>query len=337
MSFLRFVSQKFSTIFLFLVPLIFFNILFGVLHVPYYPIVFVDFFFILFFIISIILEYFKKLQFFKEASNGIEHLEKKYLLAEVLERPDFIEGQLLHDYLRLSLKSMNDEIAKYNQTNNEYREYIEQWVHEIKTPIAGAKLLIENHPNEITADLTKELNKVEEYVQQALYYARSNSVEKDYYIKEFSLESLVKQIIKKNASIIIEKKITLKIENLDFTVYTDSKWFEFIFTQLLSNSVRYTPENGTFRFWAQKNNDNVVLYFEDSGIGIPQKDLSRVFEKSFTGENGRKFQKSTGMGLYLAKILSEKLGMKLSIRSEENKGTTAAIVFPKNRLILLES
>lgn len=336
MSFFRFLKSKILAIFLFACFIVFSSSLLHHIGLNAYPIFFLDSFLIFILLILFIKEYFTKASYYNSFYKIQQELDKTFLMAEVIDRPNFLEGEIIYEVLKTSLKGMNDEIALYKNMSLEYREYIESWVHEIKTPIAAARLLIENNPGQLSGEFETQLTRIEDYIQQALFYARADSVEKDYFIKETSLEEFIKHMVKKNASTLIQKKINIELNNLDFTVFSDMKWLEFIFDQFFSNSIRYTPDKGTLRFYAEKRENNVVLYMEDSGIGISQGDLARIFEKSFTGENGRKFQKSTGMGLYLAKKLSDKLGITLSAASEENKGTTIAVTFPKNKLVLLE-
>lgn len=218
-----------------------------------------------------------------------------------------------------------------NICGEDYKDYIELWIHEIKIPIAASKMVIENNKNEATKSINEELDKVENYIEQVLFYARSNTVEKDYYIKKSSLKEIVNESIKKNKNILMQEKISINIHNLDLEVNTDSKWIGFILNQIIGNSVKYKKQNESLELeiYAKQGKQNIVLYIKDNGIGIKKGEITRVFEKGFTGTNGRLIgKKSTGIGLYLCKKLCDKLGIGLELNSVENEGTETRIVFP---------
>lgn len=281
-------------------------------------------------------EYIKVKRFYNEVTGVMESLDKKYLLSEVIKKPDFAEGKFLYDLLKESDKSMHEQVKIYRDLQSEYREYIETWVHEIKTPIASTKLIIENNQNEITKNISYEIKTIEGYIEQVLYYSKSNNVSKDYIIKEVSLSPLIKAVIKKNSRDFIYKSISVDIEGVEGSVYSDAKWLEFILNQIITNSIKYSRENsGKVKIYSVRNENNVVLNIEDNGIGIADKDINRVFEKGFTGENGRKLSRSTGIGLYLCKKLCEQLGLGLTLTSQAGKGTKVSIIFPLGRNNLL--
>ena len=288
-------------------------------------------------IISMIVEFYKKSRYYNEIEENLEELDQKFLLSEIVERPDFLEGEILYDVMKEANKSMNDEISKYKRSSREYREYIEMWVHEIKTPIASSNLIFENNKNDITKSLSEEMNKIDGYVEQALYYAKSSSVEKDYIILGTSLKEIVNGVIRKNSKILIHKRIKIEIFEDDFIVYVDKKWMEFILNQIINNSIKYMDKDTkVLRLTAQNSENRVALTIEDNGIGMSEKDVSKAFEKGFTGENGRKFSKSTGIGLYLCKKLCDKLALGITIFSIEGKGTKVQIVFPKSGMMILK-
>ena len=277
----------------------------------------------------IMLEFFKQKIFYKELISIMDSLDQKYLLSEIMKEPENIEGKLLYDLLRKTNKDMHEHVKSYRDRENEYREYIETWVHEIKTPIASTRLIIENNPNAITRNIQDEMTKIEAYIEQVLYYSRSNHVGKDYLIKELSLSELVRRVIKRNSRDFISKGITVDMEAVEGTAYSDVKWLEFIVNQLLGNAIKYTKEReGKVIIHTIRNDNSIVLTIEDNGIGIIDKDINRVFEKGFTGENGRKFGGSTGIGLYLCKKLAEQLGLGLTLTSKVGEGTKVSIIFP---------
>ncbi len=200
-------------------------------------------------------------------------------------------------------------------------------------------MVIENNKNEVTKSIDEELDKVENYIEQALFYARSNTVEKDYYIKTTNLKDIVNESIKKNKSILIQNKMLINIHDLENTVQTDSKWIQFILNQIIQNSVKYKKQdnNSRIEIYSKQGNENVTLYIKDNGIGIKKGEIARVFEKGFTGTNGRlQNKKSTGIGLYLCKKLCDKLGLAIELDSAQNEGTEIRLVFPKNSYINLK-
>lgn len=229
-------------------------------------------------------------------------------------------------------------MASYRRASNDYREYIETWVHEVKTPIASSRLMIENNKNEVTRSLETEISRIEGYVEQALFYTRSNSVEKDYIIKKVNLKEMISSCVKKNARALIESRISVQMQDLEEDVFTDAKWIDFIVGQILSNSIKYRrDQDPQIKIFAEKKENSIRLSICDNGIGIPPQDIRRVFEKGFTGENGRRFTRSTGMGLYLCKKLCEKLGLSISLTSQVGQGTLIEILFPKSKMFLLEN
>ncbi len=281
-------------------------------------------------------DYLRRHHFYRLVRRQHESIDKKYLLSAVLERPNFYEGIFLYDLFRETSKSMNDYIALYKRSSKAYREYIETWVHEVKTPIAASQLILVNHPSEISDSLREELDRIQDFVEQALYYSRSNQVEKDYLIQETRLEDVVKTVVKKHSKLLIESKIAVHFENLEQTVYTDRKWVEFIVGQIVSNAIKYRRDLPEITFSAYELGNRVILQIRDNGIGMCEKDVTKAFEKGFTGQNGRRFTKATGMGLYLCDKLCAKLGLQLGLTSIEGKETKVSITFPKSRMHLIE-
>ncbi len=287
--------------------------------------------------IGVFIEYFIKRNYYNNLQNMLEELEEKYLITEMVKEPEFIEGQILKQTLEKIDKSMTENVNKYKYVQEDYKEYIELWIHEIKMPIATSKMIIENNKNTVTKSINEELDKVENYIEQALFYARSNTVEKDYYIKKSNLKDIVNESIKKNKNILIGEKVLVNIHDLDLEVNTDSKWVIFILNQIIQNSIKYKKMESelNLEIYGKQGKENVILYLKDNGIGIKKGEITRVFEKGFTGTNGRlSNKKSTGIGLYLCKKLCEKLGIAIELNSIYNEGTEVRIVFPKNSLYL---
>ena len=288
--------------------------------------------------ISIIIEYFKRKKFYDNLLKMLEELDEKYLITEIIKTPNFLEGQIFKNSLEQIDKSMLENVNKYKYMTEDYKEYIELWIHEIKIPISASKMVIENNKNAITKSIDEELDKVENYIEQALFYARSNTVEKDYYIRKVFLKEIINESIKKNKSSLIQEKISIDIHDLDIEVNTDNKWIVFILNQIIQNSIKYRKkENSVIEIYANQGKENVILYIKDNGIGIKQGEITRVFEKGFTGTNGRlSNKKSTGIGLYLCKKLCNKLGIGIELNSVQNEGTEVKLVFPQNSYIELK-
>lgn len=279
--------------------------------------------------IYILMEMIKHKKYYDELVSISENLDKKYLISEVISEPEFIEGKLVYNILKSSNRNMQEHVKYFKNMQSEYQEYIETWVHEIKTPIASLMLIMENHEDNIPNSMKYEVKKIENYIDQVLYYSRSNDVSKDYIIKKFNLERIIRCAIRKNASDFINKRIGIDIKEINFNVYSDEKWIEFILNQIINNAIKYSKESeGKVSINAVKNKNNIILSIKDNGVGINEKDIDRVFEKGFTGENGRIFGKSTGIGLYLCKKLCDKLGLGINIVSKQQEGTEIRIIFP---------
>ena len=259
-------------------------------------------------------------------------LSERYLISEVMELPEQAEDQVYYRLLKMAGKSMLEQISEVKRERLEYREYIEQWIHEIRTPITAMKLLCENHRTDWTKELLLELEKTTRFTEQALYYARSEHTEKDYSVREMALSNVVHQAIADNKYLLLQNGVHLKVEEMQDTVYSDEKWVRFILNQLIANAVKYRSEQPVLHFSASRQQDQVILTVEDNGIGIPSSDLPRIFEKGFTGQNGRIVQQSTGIGLYLCKRLCEKLGIGITADSSEH-GTAISLSFHINCLI----
>lgn len=281
----------------------------------------------------IIIEILNKKKFYDEIIDVKNSLDQKYLLTEVIQEPDTYEEKLIFELLDDVYKDMYKKVKYYKDMQLEYREYIETWVHEIKTPIASTRLILENHRDLETMKIDYELKKVERFIEQVLYYSRSSDVSKDYIVKEFKLDKIIRETIKNNSRDFINKRITLDIKEINETVFSDVKWVGFVLNQIIGNAIKYIDkEQGKISIYSKENKDNIVLTVEDNGIGILGRDINRVFEKGFTGENGRLFGKSTGIGLYLCKQLCDKLGLGIKLESEKNIGTKVSIIFSKGRM-----
>lgn len=266
----------------------------------------------------------RKKHYYDKLMSTWEELEEKTYLSEMIECPGFYDGRLLYEIVKRNGKYLNDVICEQQQEMMEYKDYVQTWVHEIKTPIAVQRLLIENNKNPITSSIEEEVGRIEAYVEQMLYYTKSGSLEGDYFIQPADLKKLVMEVIRKNTKLMVAQGTIPRLENLGFTVLTDCKWMEFILGQIVINAVKYKDDSkkSSISFSAEEEGGGMVaLTVADNGIGIPKKDIGRVFQKGFTGENGRIYHKSTGMGLYLCKSLCDKMGIEINLDSVQGQGT----------------
>lgn len=285
------------------------------------------------FVLCMYSDYRKLKNIFDEITEKIEKLDKKYLIPELLEGYSSQEYEIIHRILKEAEVSMSDNVASYRRGSEEYRDYIETWVHEVKIPISASKMIIENHkdvPLEETG-ISEEIDRIDGYVEQALFYARSSHVEKDFFIKEADLRKIVKAVIMKRRKALFAISAEIDIGNLksDDRIYTDAKWMEFIVGQVIDNSIKYASDERVLKlsFFMTKENDRSVMNIRDNGIGMKSSEVPRAFEKGFTGTNGRAGKASTGIGLYLCRKLCLRLGHEITLESAENEGTTVKIIF----------
>lgn len=270
--------------------------------------------------------YRKKRKLSKHITDLADSLEETYYIADVLPKPKEFQNQAYYYALKKACKSMNDEISKITEEKQAYQEYVESFAHEIKIPIGALSLTFDNTKN---YTLKKETDKIFRLVEQMLYYARSENTEKDYFIKPVQLDNVIHNVILKFRHALMEGKVIINIQDTENLVYTDEKWLTFVLSQIVQNSIKYfDKQEKQLNIYSQDYGTNVQLFIEDNGCGIKASDLSRVFEKGFTGSNRNKAN-ATGMGLYLAKKLCDRLGLKLDIMSREQEYTRIIITFPK--------
>lgn len=283
-------------------------------------------------VISVIYNFNTRKKFYNKFLNDLDLLDKKYLITEMIEKPNFYEGEILYDALYEIDKSMAEKIKEYSLSIQDFKEYIEMWIHEVKLPLASLNLIVHNHKELSDQKITEQLKRLDDDVEQVLYYVRSENAEKDYLIKETALNKVISNVAMKNKDILLENNINFEVEVENTKVLTDSKWLEFILNQIISNSIKYIRNNVEYliKITTEENNKNVILKVYDNGIGISKSDIPKVFDKTFTGNNGRKIETSTGMGLYISKQLCKKLGHKITIDSKENEYTEVSILFNKN-------
>lgn len=285
------------------------------------------------FVISIVWDYNRRRNYYNQLFKLLEQLDQKTLLAEIMTQPHFLDGQILSIILRRNNKYQNDQLAEMENQNREYRDYLDTWVHEIKTPITSSRLIVENEKNPTTLRIDDELRKIDGYVEQVLYYTRSTAIEKDFKVEKTTLKVLVNMALKVYSKPLIQAGGKLHMECLDTPICADTKSCAFIIGQIISNAIKYRQEDFQLTFCSKIEKNCIKLIISDNGIGISPSDLSRVFDKGFTGENGRRFNKSTGIGLYLCKKLCNKMNIDLFIESVQSKSTAVTLCFPIESLL----
>lgn len=255
-------------------------------------------------------------------------LDKKYLFAECVPKARTIYERKLLELFRRAGRHMVQAVSDAEAAHREYREYVESWVHEIKTPITAAGLICRNADSEVRRRLSPELAQIEAHVERTLFYARAENPEKDFIVRQTDLAEITAQALNQHRTILMQNGVQVETDGLSQIVYTDGKWTAFIIGQLLQNAVRYRSEHPAVTLCAKQIGQQVRLVVQDNGIGIPVHELPRIFDRGFTGSNGRSRGGSTGMGLYLCRKLADCLQIDLQITSEVGIGTAVSITFP---------
>lgn len=313
-----------------------------------------------FFVVALVWDFLRKRKFYNTLVEQVELLDQKYLVLEMLSKPEFYEGEIIYQEMYEIHKSMVENVSSYRQSMDDFKDYIEMWIHEVKIPIASLVLMCHNHRAKLREDmlgdgakqqgdasgnkvglsaeddwdirkLYDQVRRLDGMIDQVLYYVRAEHAEKDYLIKEISLKELVKRVAIHNKEDLLENRVDFSV-NVSGQVVTDGKWLEFILNQLVNNSMKYrrTDVQPEIHIYTEELTDCTKLVVWDNGVGIVPGDLPRVFDKSFTGENGRARAKSTGMGLYIAKKLCNQLGHGIEISSVSGEGTRVTITILKN-------
>ena len=263
-----------------------------------------------------------------ELKSILDALDRKYLFTECVPQPKGLFERRLFDLARLAGRDMTGAVSDAQASQREYREYVERWVHEIKAPITAARLICRELDGDTRRKLTAELSQIEAHVERALFYARAENPEQDCLFRQIELEKIAAQAIENHRSLLIQNGIRVELENMNCAVYTDEKWAVFILGQLLQNAARYRGPEPAVILSAKPLGRQTQLIVHDNGIGIPAHELPRVFERGFTGSNGRIRGGSTGMGLYLCRKLAVFLELGLDITSTEGNGTVVTLTFP---------
>ena len=235
------------------------------------------------------------------------------------------------DYQALIEALRNEVAATRTSLNSRYRDamdYYTVWAHQIKTPIASMRLNLQNHDSELSRQIASDLTRVEQYVEMALTFLRLDSEESDYVIAECEVDEVIKQAVKKFSGEFISRHIGLDYQPTGIRAVSDEKWLAFVIEQVLSNALKYTKE-GRIRIYAENTH---TVCISDSGVGIAPEDLPRVFDKGYTGYNGRTDKRATGLGLYLCRRVCDNLGHKISASSALGRGTTVRLDFSREKL-----
>lgn len=250
-----------------------------------------------------------------------------------LTTPANFEEAVLVKAFNQTLSAHRQAVTGLQKAAVDHQAFIDSWVHEIKVPLAAMTLLTESMadqaPSAALDELNVQLDRVDHYVEQVLYYSRLESFSKDYLLQDYHLEQLVNEVVIANRNSFISKHLRFNFTGPDALVTTDAKWLRFILMQLFSNAIKYTPDGGSITAIVVQDKAAVTLTIKDTGIGIRLDEQHRVFEKGFTGTNGRNANvKATGLGLYLAQQLAQRLGHSLSLTATPNVGTAVTIHFP---------
>lgn len=275
----------------------------------------------------ILIYFFKDYRKYKNHHRNLEYLKENLDFLDDFPQDIYLEEKTYQEIIQ-QLHKKAFQLSKDNQQKyNEMIDYYTKWVHQIKTPIAGLKLIIQNdYPDE---KMLVELLKIEQYVNMALQYVRLDHIHHDLSFQKVSLDDLVSQEIKKQSLFFFQKNLKVDYQIQDQQILTDEKWSSFVIEQVLSNALKYTKE-GSITFY----NNHEKLYIKDSGIGIKESDLPRVFERGFTGFQGRNDKKASGLGLYLCKNIFDQLGHLISIESKVGQGTTVCLDFSKKEIFI---
>ncbi|WP_251862469.1 sensor histidine kinase [Clostridium sp. Marseille-Q2269] len=292
------------------------------------------------FIIFIIYDYLKVKGFY----NGINKaLNSEDIIDDIVSVGNVktIEQEVLEDLLIKIHKSYKNRVYKYEDIQNQYSNFINQWVHQMKTPVSVINLILQEENTselkEVFDSIDEENEKISQGLNIMLYNARINEFNYDFNVDHIDILIILRKVINDNKKLLIKHKIFPQIIGESAFVQTDKKWIYFVVNQIVINAIKYTTvtekNKKIINFNIKKHSQKIIVSIEDNGIGIPKEDLDRVFNAFFTGKNGRKTSESTGMGMYLAKRICSELGNELYVESEQGKGTTFYIVFYKGKNI----
>ncbi len=280
-------------------------------------------------------EYLRRRRFWQDTSQAIDLVERSGQYESLVDEPAFLEGRLAHSMAERLEQMANTELSDLQDANHIYRDYIELWVHETKAPLAAARSMASRVQGESVDTLESLLEQLENQVEQALYCARSSTLQNDYLLREVPLAATVREACKRHARFLIDHGTIPRIcIDDDLAVIADEGWLVFVLGQIAVNSAQY--EATELRFTArvedpETSRERTVLEIRDNGIGIAPEDMPRIFDRGFTGRNGRHSGTATGMGLYLVATLCASMGLGVCAASEQGEGTRVMITFPHDR------
>ncbi|WP_408868849.1 sensor histidine kinase [Brochothrix campestris] len=281
-------------------------------------------------LLYLVSDYFKMRRFWRAIEAVMSRNETIDNIA-ALPRGYSTQQKLFVRALKKQVNNYHRFVATSIDKDKDKQNFAMYWAHEIKTPVIASKMLLADHkevlPEKVRQQLDYQLNEVDRLTMQSLYFARLDSFEADYIITEVNLARIIKDVVKRQATLFISKKIKLTMTVPDVWVRSDSKWLSYVCDQIISNAIKYTPPSGEVTCSIEQRDNHVSLSISDNGPGIASEDQQRVFDKGYTGSLGRSSHKATGMGLYLAKQMALKLGHELSLKSELGKGTSIQIIF----------
>ena len=281
------------------------------------------------FIVSsfIIYKYITTKRAYEVFEKGIENLDES-----ILDLGKSPIGKNVSNMLNQQYNQYRLEIQEQNKIHDDHLTFINHWIHQMKTPVSVINLLLQEYEGEeVSSNIQQELDKIDKGLNMAMYFARLDQFQKDFSVEKVNLYNDVIELVNKERRLFIKNRIIPKVElDKDLVVYSDKKWLRFIIEQIIINGVKYSKDYGKYLIIKNiENSEYIIINIIDEGIGIPKKDIKRVFEPFFTGKNGRKFGESTGMGLYIVKKVCDNLGHRVEIKSEIEKGTRVSILFKK--------
>ncbi|HIR58908.1 MAG TPA: sensor histidine kinase [Candidatus Onthousia excrementipullorum] len=332
MMFVEYLEEKIFFIIISLIFTLFLSIYLLLIGVNASLIILLAILIIVFIFISLLVSYLLIKKRYVKIVNLVDSLDEKYLIKEVIDKPKNLENKAYYYALDKACKALNDKLSEVENSKNEYLDFLDSFIHEVKTPISALALYADNNNDE---RIKEEVLKISRLVDKMLFYARSDVVEKDYFIKEVSLADLVHPAILEYKNYLLNYHIKVEVKDLDnLKVYTDIKWLNFIIGQIISNSLKYqNKKDRLVRIKGVSTKNNIKLEIYDNGVGIKEADISKVFEKGFTGSNRNK-KNASGIGLYLTKKLCDKLGIDIKIESVYLKYTKVVITFPKGNYFI---
>lgn len=289
--------------------------------------IYLDFIVLILMVISVLLDY---LKWIKNLKRIQQYSDCKEILIDKTENCN-ASDKAYQEIIAREEGKYKKVIGEYEDKLKEVEEYITKWVHEIKIPLSALKIILSRIDEIEDQEKAKnELEKMIFLINSVMYGSRTTSAKEDIFIKNENLKSIVNRAIKNNAFFLIKNSFEIKQSNLEMYVYTDAKWMCYVLEQIINNSIKYAAENSYIEFSAEECEKYIVLSIRDNGIGIADEDINRIFNKGFTGNNGRNtVYKSTGMGLYFVKKIIDKLEHKITVSSQKGKGTEFKIYFYK--------